>query len=100
MQSHKALPYLKELIHDPALAQPTIMALASSGSAAIPLLTEIFETHKDSTIRAAAAKGLGAIGSHTGDPSITPPILKYLVENLKQMKTSADIDFPVLIEVV
>ncbi len=100
MQSHEALPYLKELLQDPDLAKPTIMALASSGSAAIPLLTEIFETHNDSTVRGAAAKGLGAIGSHTGDPAITPPILKYLIENLKQMETSADIDFPVLIEVV
>ena len=100
MQSHEALPYLKELVQDPALAKPTIMALASSGSAAIPLLTEIFETHNDSIIRAEAAKGLGAIGSHTGDPAITPPILKYLIENLKQMETSADIDFPVLTEVV
>ncbi len=100
MQSHKALPYLKELLQNPDLAKPTIMALASSGSAAIPLLTEIFETHEDSTVRAAAAKGLGAIGSHTGDPDITPPILKYLINNLKQMETSSDIDFPVLIEVV
>ena len=100
MQSHEALPYLKELLQNPDLAKPTIMALASSGSSAIPLLTEIFETHNDSTVRAAAAKGLGAIGSHTGDPDITPPILKYLIKNLKQMETSSDIDFPVLIEVV
>jgi len=43
---------------------------------------------------------LGEIWSHTGDPSITPPILNYLIENLKHMKTSSDIDFPVLTEVV
>ena len=100
MQSHEALPYLKEFIQDTELAEPAIIALASSGSEAIPLLTEVFQTHTDSTIRAAAAKGLGEIGSHTGDPNITPPILDYLIENLKEMKTSADIDFPVLTEVV
>jgi len=100
MQSHAAFPYLKEFIHDPELAEPAIVALAATGSDAIPLLTEIFQTHPESHIRAAAAKGLGEIGSHTGDPAITPPILKYLVENLKHMKTSEDIDFPVLTEVV
>jgi len=36
----------------------------------------------------------------TGDPSITPPILNYLVNNLKQMETSTDINFPILTEVV
>ncbi len=100
MQSHEALPYLKEFIHDKELAEPAIIALASSGSDAIPLLTDVFHTSTDSNIRAAAAKGLGEIGSHTGDPTITPPILNYLVENLKHMKTSSDIDFPVLTEVV
>ncbi len=100
MQSHEAFPYLQEFIHDPELAEPAIMALAASGSDAIPLLTEVFQTHTESPIRAAAAKGLGNIGAHTGDPTITPPILDYLIENLKKMKTSDDIDFPVLTEVV
>ncbi|MDH5429540.1 MAG: HEAT repeat domain-containing protein [Nitrospirota bacterium] len=100
MQSHETLPQLKEFIQDKELAKPAIIALASSGSEAIPLLTEVFKTHQDSTVRAAAAKGLGEIGSHTGDPTITPPILDYLVQSLQHMKTSADIDFPVLSEVV
>ncbi len=100
VQSHAALPYLKEFIHDPELAEPAIVALSTTGSEAIPLLTEVFQTRTDSSIRAAAAKSLGEIGSHTGDPTITPPILDYLIEELKQMKTSDDIDFPVLTEVV
>jgi len=100
VQSHDALPYLKEFIHDKELAEPAIVALSTTGSEAIPLLTEVFQTNPDSAIRAAAAKGLGEIGSHTGDPSITPPILDYLIQSLKQMKTSEDIDFPVLSEVV
>ncbi|MEC4679083.1 MAG: HEAT repeat domain-containing protein, partial [Nitrospirota bacterium] len=100
VQSHAALPYLKEFIHDPELAEPAIVALSTSGSEAIPLLTEVFQTQTDSRLRAAAAKSLGEIGSHTGDPTITPPILDYLIEELKQMKTSDDIDFPVLTEVV
>ena len=100
MQSHKAFPYLKEFIQDPELAEPAIVALSTTGSDAIPFLTEVFQTNTESNIRAAAAKGLGEIGAHTGDPTITPPILDYLIENLKHMKTSADIDFPVLTEVV
>ena len=93
-------PTLKEFIQDKELAEPAIIALASTGSEAIPLLTEVFQTNTNSAIRAAAAKGLGEIGSHTGDPTITPPLLDYLIENLKHMKTSSDIDFPVLTEVV
>jgi hypothetical protein len=102
VQSHEALPYLKGFIQDTdkELAEEAIVALSSTGSEAIPLLTEVFQTNTDSGIRAAAAKGLGEVGSHTGDPSITPPILNYLIENLKHMKTSSDIDFPVLTEVV
>jgi len=100
VQSHDTLPFLKELIQDPELAEEAIVALSSTGSEAIPLLTEIFHTRTDSAIRAAAAKGLGEIGAHTGDPSITPPMLDYVVENLPHLKTSSDIDFPVLTEVV
>jgi hypothetical protein len=102
VQSHEALPYLKGFIQDTdkELAEEAIVALSSTGSDAIPLLTEVFQTNTDSAIRAAAAKGLGDIGSHTGDPTITPPLLDYLIEDLKHMKTSADIDFPVLTEVV
>jgi hypothetical protein len=100
VQSHDALPYLKEFIHDKELGEPAIVALSTTGSEAIPLLTEVFQTNTDSAIRAAAAKGLGEIGSHTGDPNITPPLLDYLIQSLKHMNTSADIDFPVLSEVV
>ena len=100
VQSHDALPILKEMIQDKELAEEAIVALSTTGSDAIPLLTEIFHTQTDSAIRAAAAKGLGEIGSHTGDPAITPPLLDYLTENLKHLKTSTDIDFPVLTEVV
>ncbi len=100
MESHDALPYLKSFFQDLEMAEPAVVALAAIGSDAIPLLTEVFQTHSDSKIRAAAAKGLGEIGAHTGDPAITPPILDYLIENLPNMNSSADIDFPVLTEVV
>jgi hypothetical protein len=55
---------------------------------------------KNSKIQAAAAKGLGLVGAHTGDPNITPPLLDYLNKNLEDMDESSDIDFPVLTEVV
>lgn len=98
--SDEAIPYLKDMMNDKELAEEAIVALAASGSEAIPLLTEIFQTNPDSSLRAAAAKGLGEIGAHSGDPTITPPLLDYLKESLKVMKTSADINFPILTEVV
>jgi hypothetical protein len=100
VESHDTLPLLKNLIQDPELAEEAIVALSSTGSEGIPLLTDIFQTQKDSKIRAAAAKGLGEIGAHTGDPSITPPLLSYVVKHLPHLKSSSDIDFPVLTEVV
>ena len=100
IQSHEALPHLKEIIQDTEFAEEGIGALAATGSDAIPFLVELFNTSKKSSIRAAAAEGLGTIGATTGDPAITPPLLHYLNNNLKHMETSEDIDFPVLTEVV
>ena len=100
ISSHESLPHLKEIIKDPALSEEGIAAMTATGSDAIPYLTELFNTSEDQKIRAAAAKGLGNIGATTGDPAITPPLLEYLKENLKHMKSSKDIDFPVLTEVV
>jgi len=98
--SHEAIPYLKAMLNDEELAEEAIVALSASGSDSIPLLTEIFQNDTHTNIRAAAAKALGEIGARTGDPDITPPLLEYLNENLKNMKTSEDINFPILTEVV
>jgi hypothetical protein len=98
--SNDAIPLLKTMLNEKELAEEAIVALSASGSEAIPLLTDIFKTNGDTNIRAAAAKALGEIGAHTGDPAITPPLLDYLKENLQNMKSSEDINFPVLTEVV
>ncbi len=102
VQSKEALPHLVKLAGDEnaEYAEEAILALAGLGSAATPILTDIFTTTKQSNIQAAAAKGLGLIGAHTGDPDITPPLLDYLNANLEKMESSSDIDFPVLTEVV
>ena len=39
------------------MAEPAIVALAATGSDAIPILTEVFQTSTESNIQAAAAKG-------------------------------------------
>ena len=100
--SKQAFPHLVKLAGDEndEYAEEAIIALAGVGSSATPILTDIFVTTKNSHIQAAAAKGLGLIGAHTGDPDITPPLLEYLNANLETMETSSDIDFPVLTEVV
>ncbi len=101
LQSHDALPYLQDILQDKEMTLDAISAVITTGSDGIPLLSEIFNNPQEpSNVRAAAAEGLGKIGAATGDPNITPPILNYLEVNLPTMKTSADIDFPVLTEVV
>ena len=102
IQSKQAFPHLVKLARDEnaEYAEEAIIALAGLGSSATPILTDIFITTKASKIQAAAAKGLGLIGAHTGDPDITPPLLDYLNKNLEDMNESSDIDFPVLTEVV
>ncbi len=102
IRSKQAFPHLVTLARDEhaEYAEEAIIALAGVGSSATPILTEIFITTKHSHIQAAAAKGLGLIGAHTGDPAITPPLLEYLNANLENMERSSDIDFPVLTEVV
>lgn len=101
VKAKEAFPYLVELARDEntEYATEAILALAGIGSASIPILTELF-AKPDSAIQAAAAKSLGLIGAHTGDPRVTPPLLDYLKNNLKHMDSSEDIDFPVLTEVV
>ena len=102
VQSKHAFPHLVKLARDEntEYAEEAIIALAGLGSSATPILTNIFITTNNSKIQAAAAKGLGLVGAHTGDPNITPPLLDYLNKNLEDMDESSDIDFPVLTEVV
>lgn len=102
VQSKEAFPHLVKLARDEnaEFAAEAIIALAGIGNSSTPILTDIFVTTKNSQIQAAAAKGLGLIGALTGDPNITPPLLDYLNNNLKDMDESSDIDFPVLTEVV
>jgi len=101
IKSKEAFPYLVELARDenPDYATEAVLALGGIGSAAIPILTELL-VKSNSPIQAAAAKSLGIIGAHTGDPRVTPPLLDYLNHSLKHMESSKDIDFPVLTEVV
>jgi hypothetical protein len=43
---------------------------------------------------------LGNIAARTGDPRTIPPLVQYVSSILPQLKTSEDIDFPLLTEVV
>lgn len=93
--------FLDLVEHNKALREFTIGALSGLGSPAIPALRDLFEdaTHRDS-VRAAAAKGLGHVGLSTGDFQALEPLLLYLQLALKNLRTSTDIEFPVLTEVV
>ena len=100
VKSKEAFPLLVKMIKEGKYAEEAIVALAGTGKLSIPVLIDVFKNPKDSKAQAAAAKGLGLVAAHTGDPSTIPPLLDYLNEALKNMNTTEDIDFPVLTEVV
>jgi len=100
LHAEEALPKLQQLLESTDLQQETINALAGTGSHSIPLLIDFFETSTQSPIRAEAAKALGKLAAKTGDPSTIPPLVRYVSSLLPQLKTSENIDFLVLTEVV
>jgi len=100
LHAEEALPKLQQLLESTDLQQETINALAGAGIHSIPLLIDFFETSTQSPIRAEAAKALGKLAAKTGDPSTIPPLVRYVSSLLPQLKTSENIDFLVLTEVV
>ncbi len=100
LHAEEALPQLQQLLESTDLQQETINALAGAGIDSIPLLIDFFETSTQSPIRAEAAKALGKLAARTGDPRTIPPLVHYVSSILPQLKTSEDIDFPLLTAVV
>jgi len=100
LHAEEALPKLTQLLETTDLQQETINALSGAGIESIPLLIDLFQTSKQSSIRAEAAKALGNVAAKTGDPRTIPPLVQYVSTVLPQIKTSEDIDFPLLTEVV
>lgn len=100
LETDEALPQLTEIMKQKDLAQEAIVALKGVGADSIPTLIDLFQNSPQHEIQAAAAKALGDVAGSTGDPSAIPPLVEYLKNSLKTMKTSTDINFPVLTEVV
>ena len=100
LHAEVALPKLTQLLESTDLQQETINALAGAGIDSIPLLIDFFETSTQPAIRAEAAKALGNVAAKSGDPRTIPPLVHYVSTILPTLKTSADIDFPLLTEVV
>ncbi len=100
LHAEEALPQLTKLLESTDLKKEAINALAGTGADSIPLLIDLFQNSKQSSIRAEAAKALGTIAAKTGDPRSIPPLVQYVSRVLPNLKTSADIDFPVLTETV
>jgi HEAT repeat protein len=82
------------------LAQEAIVALAGVGADSIPILIDLLTTARQPEIQVAAAKALGDVAGASGDPRCIPPLVAYLKSALTHMKTSEDINFPVLTAVV
>ena len=100
LNADKALSKIQEFLHDKDFQEEAITALAGTGRRAIPLLRTLFQTSTVNVIRARAAKALGSVGATTGDFRSVAPLLAYLKQVLPTIKTSQDIDFPVLTEVM
>ncbi len=100
LNSEEALPKLTQLLGSTDLQQEIINALGGAGIDSIPLLIDFFQTNSESRIRAEAAKALGTIAAKSGDPRTIPPLVQYVTTILPGLKSSEDIDFPLLTEVV
>lgn len=100
LQAEEALPQLTKLLETTDLQQETINALSGAGADSIPLLIDLFQNSSQPNIRAEAAKALGNIAAKSGDPRAIPPLVEYVSAILPQVKTSEDINFPLLTEVV
>ncbi len=100
MEAAEALPRLKELLASTDLQQEALTALSGAGIESIPLLIDFFQNTTNSTLKAEAAKALGNLAAKSGDPRTIPPLVQYLSSVLPTIKTSQDIDFPLLTEVV
>ncbi len=100
IEAEAALPQLTKLMRDKDLAQEAVEALTGVGEDSIPLLADLFHSSTQPEIRAAAAKALGDVAGSSGNPTAIPPLLAYLKNVLPTLNTSADINFPVLTEVV
>ncbi len=100
IEAEAALPHLTKLMRDKDLAQEAVEALAGVGEESIPVLTDLFQSSTQPEIQAAAAKALGDVAGRSGNPTAIPPLLDYLKSALQTFNTSADINFPVLTEVV
>ena len=100
IEAEAALPHLTKLMQDKDLAQEAVEALAGVGENSIPLLINLFHSSTQPEIQAAAAKALGDVAGSSGNPTAIPPLLEYLKAALKNFNSSADINFPVLTEVV
>jgi hypothetical protein len=100
LHAEEALPQLTRLLESTDLQQETINALAGAGADSIPVLIDLFQNTRQTDIQAEAAKALGSIAAKTGDPRPIPPLVQYVSSVLPNIKTSEDINFPLLTEVV
>ena len=100
LEAHLALPQITELMKQKDLAQEAIVALKGVGEDSIPTLIDLFQNSPQPEIQAAAAQALGDVAGASGNPTAIPPLIDYLKMALSTMKTSQDINFPVLTPVV
>lgn len=99
--SAEALPHLLKMIQAGQFPDEAIGALSGLGHEVVPHLVQLFHDKANSlSIRASAAKGLGRVCRSEGDEEATVILRDYLARAVQEIRSSEDIEFPVLIEVV
>lgn len=83
---------LQNALGDPTLATEATRSLGHLGERAKKTLLHLLETSETTSVRVAAAEGLGKIGARSGDTSLIPPLLA--------MMQKPDIDLAVQTEIV
>lgn len=97
----EALPYLMKEVERGQAPEQAIAAISGLGLEVVPYLQGLFERQDRAvSIRAAAAKGLGRILRAEGDLEVMTILLTYLSNATSKIRSSSDIEFPVLTEVV
>ncbi len=97
----EALPYLLREVEQGKAPEQAIAAISGLGLPVVPHLQHLFESQdRVVSIRAAAAKGLGRILRAEGDLEVMRILLDYLNNATSKIRSSSDIEFPVLTEVV
>ena len=84
-----AFSTLKDALQDPSVSLAAIHALGYQGEVAIPMLSDLLKTSKNTEHRLAALRSLGEIATHSKHPGLYDQFLGQLQSNEPRLQTVA-----------